>query len=137
MLQSLFTQHSPARGGRWTLVLVVAIALLTAQALGLQHRIEHRAPTGWTHAGGHALAQAAALANATDCDHDALPPSGATHHSCAALDALALGDGPPGAVAQPPAAPPSPTRVVERRAPCSPHDVRLAFEARGPPATFS
>jgi hypothetical protein len=86
-------------------VIWLVVALLATQAIGLVHRIEHGSTAAWhDRAAAHPGVGEIALG-------EPMPPERASHagqsghdepdagddrlHSCAAIDALALGDGPP------------------------------------------
>jgi hypothetical protein len=71
------------------------------------------------------------------CDHGAEDVHDTEKHHCAAVDALALGDGPPKAPASTPASPPVTARVADNPQPCSQYCLFRAFEARAPPVVLS
>jgi hypothetical protein len=71
------------------------------------------------------------------CDHGADHVGGTEKHHCVAVDALALGDGPPQAPVSTPASPPVTARVADNPQSCPQTDLSLAFEARAPPAFLS
>ena len=107
---------------RW-LLSAVAIALVGAQSLGLNHRIEHGTATGW---GSSAVIEPA--------DH---PQHAAAKAKPAAIDALALGDSLPLVALQAPTTPQAAERVDHRNS-HSAQPLRLQpFQARAPPAFFS
>lgn len=119
----------------------VALTILGTQAVGFVHRIEHG------HSGGSLQSSESSAGVDRGARHvsaslEAHPPAAALEsaagldreHSCAAIDALALGDGPPSAaisvVATPPAEAASPPS-----APAGPDAApRLPYFARAPPA---
>lgn len=113
--------------------------MVGAQSYGGLHRIEH------AHlAGGGAAFDASHEAHGHDHDHDhahdhdfATGESGDGMHNCAAIDALALSDGPPVtatlAAAEEPA---SGARFAAAVLPAA-HARPCPFEARAPPSHFS
>ena len=117
---------------RWLLT-AVAIALVGAQSLGLHHRIEHGTATGWS--------SSAAIEPVDVHEHVAAnaepgePES--NEHNCAAIDALALGDGLPLVALQAPTTSQAPERVDHRNT-HSAQPLRLQpFQARAPPVLSS
>lgn len=121
---------------RRTLLTALAAALVLAQAGGLQHRIEHTAAGGWT-GGIERCAPSAGASDSVSCDHGADHVGGTAKHHCVAVDALALGDGPPHAPLSMPASPPVTARVADNPRACPRTDGFLAFAARAPPAVLS
>jgi len=119
---------------RRVVLLAVAIALVGTQAIGLHHRVEHGATIGWVDPG--AIDALASTPSTTDAHIVGAAPATTDHH-CAAIDALALGDGPPAsslpavviaASARAVTAPANPLLLSARRQP---------FQARAPPALLS
>lgn len=121
---------------RRSLLAAVAAALVLTQAVGLLHRIEHGAAGGWTGGVEHG-ASSAEPADSASCDHGAEHVGGTAEHHCVAVDALALGDGPPQAPLSTPASPPVTARVVDNPQPCPQTYLLRAFEARAPPTFLS
>jgi hypothetical protein len=117
---------------RW-LLSAVTIALVGAQSLGLNHRIEHGTATGWSSSA--AIESVDHPQHATATAKPAEPQSG--KHDCAAIDALALGDGLPLVALQAPITPQAAERIDHRNS-HSAQPLRLQpFQARAPPAFFS
>lgn len=129
---------------RWLLA-IVAIAMVCAQSYGGLHRIEHAHPADWSsfsyawhdrsqHAHSHCDGQS----DGCDHAHDHADVHGdVAKHNCAAIDALALGDGPPtaatGSLADGPV---NAVRIAAAALPVSPV-CPCPFEARAPPFSFS
>ena len=121
---------------RRSLLAVLAAALVLTQAVGMHHRIEHSAAGGWT-GGVERGAPSAGSADLAPGDHGADHVGGIEKHQCVAVDALALGCGPPQAPVSMPASPPATARVADNPQSCPRTDLFLAFEARAPPAFLS
>jgi ABC-type Zn2+ transport system substrate-binding protein/surface adhesin len=121
---------------RWLLA-IVAIAVVGAQSYGGLHRIEH------AHlAAGGAAFDASHEAHGHDHDHDhahdfATDDSGDGRHNCAAIDALALGDGPPATTSLAAAEEPATGARFAAAAVPAAHARPCPFEARAPPSHFS
>lgn len=130
-------QPSLLPGWRRSLLLALSIALIFTQAIGLYHRIEHSAAGGWTGGVEYGAPNHAEPADLAAGDHGAEHLSGTAEHHCAAVDALALGDGPPQAAAPPPASPRVAARVADNLQPRPQSSFLRAFEARAPPALVS
>jgi hypothetical protein len=113
---------------RWLLT-AVAIALVGAQSLGLNHRIEHGTAAG--------RSSSAAIEPVDHLHHAEPAEPESDEHNCAAIDALALGDGPPLVALQAPITPQAAERVDHRNS-HSVQPLRLQpFQARAPPTFFS
>lgn len=121
---------------RRSLLAALAAVLVLTQAVGLQHRIEHSAAGGWTGGAAH-VAPGAEPADSASCDHGAEPVGGTEKHHCAAVDALALGGGPPQSAVPTPALPSAATRVADKPQRCPQTCWFQAFQARAPPALLS
>jgi len=122
---------------RRSLLAAVAAALVLTQAVGLLHRIEHSAAGGWTGGVEHGAPSHAEPADLASFDHGVEHIGGTAEHHCAAVDALALGDGPPQEAVPTPASPPVAARVADNPQPCPQTYLFRAFEARAPPAVLS
>jgi hypothetical protein len=108
-----------------SLLIAVAVALIGTQTIGVQHRVEHGTATGWI----------------ADDHHTAIEPEGDSHdsdtHSCAAVDALALGDGPPAPALSLAACAPAATPLADRSQRAPETSALRSFHARAPPASLS
>lgn len=112
----------------------MAVALVGAQALGLQHRIDHYEPTGWT----HSLARPAAAVDARETYAVSFGHAdGSPEHSCAAVDAGATGSALPVAAVGMAPAPVEDSAIAEPSAQSIAIAVRAPFRARAPPAFTS
>jgi hypothetical protein len=113
----------PLPASPWCKALLLAAALLLAQALGLSHRVAH---AGLWHG---AVAHAA--------ENDASPGHSEGSAECRLVDQLGLGDAAPLAVCA--TALPSPaTAPLASRAQRKPRPAHtLAYSARAPPATLA
>jgi hypothetical protein len=127
---------------------IVAIAMVAAQGYGGLHRIEHAHLAGAglfeaaqdEHGHGHAHAHDHDHGHGHDDDHAGhFDPDagGRAEHNCAAIDALALGDGPPAtATLAPGIRPVGAARFTVAVLPAS-HARPCPFEARAPPRLTS
>lgn len=122
---------------RRSLLAAVAAALVFTQAIGLHHRIDHSAARGWTGGAEHGPLNHAVPADPASQDHHAGLDTGTAEHHCEAIDALALGDGPPMAKVHAEVSPPAISQAVDRPQPFANSSILRAFEARAPPAFFS
>lgn len=126
---------------RALIVAWLALAILGAQAVGCLHRLEHGGPGGWAHVVPHGASSSGspqdALARVAEpaLPADLLPvPGDDPTHACAAVDALALGAGPPSATAV--AVAPAVAAAASFRQPApAPDATRLhRYRARAPPS---
>jgi hypothetical protein len=110
-----------------SLLIAVAVALIGMQTIGVHHRVEHGTASGWID-GVHA-------------EHESAGPEAEHHdpvtHDCAALDALALGNGP--AASAPPLlfSAPGATPFAFRSQPDPGTAALRPFHARAPPPSLS
>lgn len=107
----------PAAVMRRLVLAFIVVGLFGTQAIGLVHRVEHGSSAGWIDVAGG--------------------PGAASEHHCAAIDALALGAGPPVAISatadRSPAAAP-----VLAACPSGPARAHVGcFRARAPPPSPS
>lgn len=110
-----------------SLLIAVAVALIGTQTIGVHHRVKHGTASGWI--------------NGVHAEHKSAGPEAGHQdpvtHDCAALDALALGNGPPASAppllfSEPVATP------FAFRSQSDPETAALRpFHARAPPPSLS
>jgi len=133
-MQQPIERRDSTRGWRRSLILAIAATLVLLQTNGLHHRVAHGTATGWSAGHSH---EAAIHAEPTDPDaheHGAGKADDAAGHDCAALDALALGGGPPHAAPPIPASSIKAARIPDLARPFLRSFSLQAFQARAPPA---
>jgi hypothetical protein len=114
-----------------SLLTAVIVALIGTQTIGLHHRVEHGTAHGWVDA-----TEAVSADNDLDHEHASHEPA-PVNHDCAAVDALALGDGPPAAIVASAAMAPAEARVVDATDSDPARTPLSLFHPRAPPASLS
>ncbi|MGH6622648.1 MAG: hypothetical protein ACREBN_01690 [Burkholderiaceae bacterium] len=121
----------------WQRVLLtgIAVALIGTQTIGLHHRIEHGSAKAWLASAAVAASEPANFAEDT-ADHASGTRSSTEHH-CAAIDALALGDGPPATALHVPCRTEATTQIVAIDLQAPARSPASSFQARAPPVFLS